>query len=209
MSASPLGAAPAPAAEVAPAPSPGSTPAPAAPDSGGLTEEEAAELAAFSRDAAETADLAAEAAEAATPAAGSQFEPAPAPEPQSVQAGSVLSLGRAAAAAAGGPPANNKRKNGRLAAQDAHTALGEVMDISGSGMRIRRRGAKPVSVGDTFLLDLYVCGRAVRLPVEVVRIQKAGWRSHDYGLRFGELPPEMRAQFGMLARMAAKHVSIA
>lgn len=153
-----------------------------------ISETDASDLAAFRAAAADAADMAAEASQAT-------HKPANAP----------AAGGDDAAEDAGG----NKRKNGRLAAQDAHTALGEVLDISGSGMRIRSRGPKRVNIGDAFLLDLYVCGRAVRLPVEVMRIQKAGWRSYDYGLRFGVLPPEMRVQFGMLARMASKHVSIA
>ena len=164
--------------------------APAAAGSATLLDHEAAELSALRGVAADAGSLASEAAAAAAPVPSAP--PAEPLAPVRPERGN-----------------GNQRKNGRLTAQDAHTALGQVLDISASGMRIRRRGARAVRVGDRFLLDLYVCGRAVRLPVEVMRIQKAGWRSHDYGLRFGELPPEMRAQFGQVARMAAKHVSIA
>lgn len=166
-----------------------------------ISETDASDLAAFRAAAADAADMAAEASEATRKPAN-----APAAKPS---AGPGLPGPAAGGDDAAEDAGSNKRKNGRLAAQDAHTALGEVLDISGSGMRIRSRGPKRVNIGDAFLLDLYVCGRAVRLPVEVMRIQKAGWRSHDYGLRFGVLPPEMRVQFGMLARMASKHVSIA
>ncbi|BAM02658.1 PilZ domain-containing protein [Phycisphaera mikurensis] len=174
---------------------------------GGLSAEEAQEIAALGAGAAGLADLAGAAAAPSaspTPAAG-----VPNNHFQAQPVDSGLRHLPASGLEGSAPRQQNQRKNGRLAAQDAHTALGEVLDISASGMRIRRRGTKPVEVGSHFLLDLYVCGRAVRLPVEVVRIMKSGWRSYDYGLRFGELPPEMRAQFGMLARMAAKHVSIA
>ena len=171
---------------------------PAAEDAGGLSAAEAEELAAFERVAESAGALAEEAASAAAPES-SPAPPARGGPRRAFEGAPVEAL----------PDEGNQRKNGRIAAQDAHTALGQVLDISASGMRIRRRGRRPVSVGDAFLLDLYVCGRAVRLPVEVMRIQKAGWRTHDYGLRFGELPPEMRAQFGQVARMAAKHVSIA
>ncbi len=102
----------------------------------------------------------------------------------------------------------NHRLAGRLAADDAESSLGKVMDISATGLRVRRRGAAPVRVGSVFMMDLHAAGRTLRAPVEVVRIQKVGWRTFDYGLKFGDLPDDVRAEFGRFARMASKCVEI-
>ena len=97
----------------------------------------------------------------------------------------------------------NQRRAGRLAAEDATTSLGKVLDISANGLRVRRKGAAPLKVGSTFMIDLHAAGRVLRAPVEVVRIQKIGWRTFDYGLKFGELGDDIRAEFGRFVRMVS------
>jgi hypothetical protein len=102
-----------------------------------------------------------------------------------------------------GEARENRRKTGRMIAADATCSLGTVIDISSGGARVRRRGPSPVQVGDQFIIELEVAEAKFTLPVEVRRIVKVGWRTHDYGLRFGEIPEAARQQFSWLARMAA------
>ncbi len=97
----------------------------------------------------------------------------------------------------------NQRRAGRVRAADTTTSLGQVLDISANGLRVRRKGAAPVKIGSTFMIDLHAAGRILRAPVEVVRIQKIGWRTFDYGLKFGELPDDVRAEFGRFCRMVS------
>lgn len=103
---------------------------------------------------------------------------------------------------------NNRRRHGRLTAQDTKSSLGIVMDISCSGLRVRRKGRPPISVGETFMIDLNAAGRVLRAPITLIYIRKIGWRTYDYGLEFGDIPDEIRSEFSQLARMASKAVEI-
>ncbi|MEM8782778.1 MAG: PilZ domain-containing protein [Planctomycetota bacterium] len=98
----------------------------------------------------------------------------------------------------------NQRRAGRIVAEDAACSLGKIVDMSAGGVCVQRKGAAPVRVGSTFMLDLQIAGRILRAPVEVMRIQKIGWRTFEYGLKFGDWPDDVRAEFGRLVRMTAK-----
>lgn len=82
------------------------------------------------------------------------------------------------------------------------------MDISGSGMRIVRKGSMPVKLGESFRMDLkIVCedtGETI-LPIDVVvrRIQKIGRRKYDVGVEFIKLSDEDRMRLTRLARIAS------
>ena len=103
--------------------------------------------------------------------------------------------------------APEQRRHGRLRAADTTTSLGDVMDISASGMRIRRKGNATLRVGHEFVIQIHVADRICSVPVQVVRIQKVGWRTTDFGLRF-MLNPEQQRDFGQIARLAGKTVDI-
>ncbi|MEM1446369.1 MAG: PilZ domain-containing protein [Planctomycetota bacterium] len=102
----------------------------------------------------------------------------------------------------------NQRRAGRIVAEDAKCSLGKIVDMSAGGVCVQRKGAAPVRVGSQFMLDLQIAGRVLRAPVEVMRIQKIGWRSFEYGLKFGDWPDEVRAEFGRLVRMTAKATNV-
>lgn len=102
----------------------------------------------------------------------------------------------------------NQRRAGRIVAEDAACSLGTIVDMSAGGMCVQRKGAAPVRVGSQFMLDLQLAGRVLRAPVEVMRIQKIGWRTFEYGLKFGNWPDDIRAEFGRLVRMASKATDI-
>ncbi|MEM7576801.1 MAG: PilZ domain-containing protein [Planctomycetota bacterium] len=102
----------------------------------------------------------------------------------------------------------NQRHSGRILAEDATCSLGQIVDMSSGGVCVQRKGAAPVRVGSQFMLDLQIAGRVLRAPVEVMRIQKIGWRSFEYGLKFGDWPDDIRAEFGRLVRMTAKATNV-
>ena len=100
-----------------------------------------------------------------------------------------------------------QRRHGRIVAADTHTSLGHVMDISASGMRVRRRGGVHLSIGDAFDIRIHVADRVCCVPVEVVRKQKIGWLTTDVGLRF-KLTEAQRRDFGQIARLCGRSVAL-
>lgn len=103
---------------------------------------------------------------------------------------------------------SERRRHGRLKTEGTESSLGQVMDISGSGMRIVRKGSLPVKIGESFRIDLkIVCednGETI-LPVDVTvrRIQKLGRRKFDIGVEFLNLTDENRSRLTRLARIAS------
>ena len=99
--------------------------------------------------------------------------------------------------------ANNRRRHGRLKTEDTECSLGHVVDISGSGMRVERKGALPVKVGDKFRIDLQIASDMLELAVAVRRVQKMGRRKFEYGLEFVGLDDRTKLRLANLARTAA------
>lgn len=99
---------------------------------------------------------------------------------------------------------SNRRQHGRLKTLDVSSTLGKVLDLSRSGLRIRRSGKTNIKLGDTLTLDVEAAGDVYTLPVEVVRLQKTGFRATDIGLRFRELTEAQQRGLVFLAHMATK-----
>lgn len=96
------------------------------------------------------------------------------------------------------------RRHGRLRCHLLECLLGEVQDISASGLRVRSRGKPVVKVGECMILTLQSVSTRLELPVEVVWVKKVGFRRYDVGLRFGDLPRAAREALTIMARAAAK-----
>ncbi len=111
------------------------------------------------------------------------------------------------AAAADQAQGANRRRHGRLATRDVRSNLGRVLDVSRSGMRVRRNGHPGVDVGATFVLEIQAGGELVVLPVEIVRMQKVGFRGIDVGLRFRELDERQQRSLSFLAQIASSGVT--
>lgn len=98
-----------------------------------------------------------------------------------------------------------RRRHGRLRtdlAGEIFTALGPVMDLSRSGMRVCATDRPPLKVGQKCSLEVR-CGDIVTLlPVRVMRVRDMRDGATDLGLEFRELDDQQRRALGMLARMA-------
>ena len=79
---------------------------------------------------------------------------------------------------------SERRRHGRLRTDDLGCSLGEVFDLSASGMRVDRRGRKLAELGDTFSLRLAYGDVELYLDCKVVRLWKVGFRKYSYGLEF-------------------------
>ncbi|MFW6059373.1 MAG: PilZ domain-containing protein [Phycisphaeraceae bacterium] len=103
------------------------------------------------------------------------------------------------------PREEERRRYGRLRTEDVTCSIGEVVDLSPGGMKVRRKGWRCVRVGDRFTLTLRYGGFALPLDVRVVRLERHGFRRHCFGLAFEEVNPDIRSKITHLARIAAYH----
>ena len=114
-------------------------------------------------------------------------------------------LGPAEADAPQAERTGERRRHGRLRTELAGemvTALGPVVDLSRSGMRIRTAGKPPVHEGQTCSVEIRCAEMEAIFPVEVMRVragERGGW---DVGLRFRELTAKQAQTLSTLARMA-------
>ncbi len=100
--------------------------------------------------------------------------------------------------------ANNRRRHGRLRCDDLECSLGQVLDLSQSGMRVERRGRKIGSVGEAFAIRLAYGECELVLPCKIVRLDRLGFRRHSYGLEFAPLPAETQQTLRHLAQIAGE-----
>lgn len=93
----------------------------------------------------------------------------------------------------------DRRSKGRLGCDGLRTALGEVVDVSASGMRVRRQGRGGVTAGDTYSFVLENEGVACRVTCRVARVRRVGLFRHEIGLEFVELTEEVARRVAQLA----------
>ena len=92
------------------------------------------------------------------------------------------------------------RTRGRIRCADVETNLGDVLDISSGGMRIRGRGACPPmgEVIDMKLQGLTIC--AV-LKCRMVWKKRAGLFAWTYGFEFVDISEEQRKHLAEILRV--------
>lgn len=103
--------------------------------------------------------------------------------------------------AEGQPAPSNRRRHGRVRCADIRCSLGEVLDLSGSGIRVRSR-ARPAQ-GTPIDLTIHALDGPVTVrcvPRQEARHGPSAW---DIGLEFTELTPHVRRALVELARASA------
>lgn len=100
------------------------------------------------------------------------------------------------------PRADERRRHGRLRTEEVACSLGEVLDLSASGMKVLRKGRRAAQMGETFTVTLKYGGFALPVDVRVVRLEKIGFRRYIFGLQFEELNPEIQSKLTHLARIS-------
>lgn len=101
-----------------------------------------------------------------------------------------------------------RRRDLRHAPEGVTCPLGEVIDLSASGMRVVGKGRPLLQVGQSGMLRVNCGDGTVSLEAQVIWVKKRGFRRHEIGLQFLNLPPGVRkaldvvAQFGFLPKGA-------
>lgn len=95
------------------------------------------------------------------------------------------------------------RRHGRLRCEAVTCSLGRVLDASASGMRVLCRGRLPVPMNEPFGMTIHAPEGPFTVIATAVWSKKVGFRRHEVGLVFGDLPPAARRSLTLLARAAA------
>jgi len=101
---------------------------------------------------------------------------------------------------AGRAKGRGKRQEERFSTDLLTSTLGDVIDLSGSGLRVRRSGGASVTIGQVLKVTLKSDQCQVTLKCRVVRIHKRGMRQCDIGLTFVEIRPGLKNALHSLAR---------
>ena len=100
---------------------------------------------------------------------------------------------------------DNRRRNGRVVLQEVQCSLGEVLDLSTTGMRVQTKLKHDLKVGQTFGMVLQSLDGPVNVAATVAWIRKVGWGKHQLGVRFVDPDPALRKAIGALARSVASN----
>jgi hypothetical protein len=104
--------------------------------------------------------------------------------------------------AAAPQPGANKRRFGRVVCQDIQCTLGEILDLSAGGARVKCR-SKPPDVGKHFNMELRTLDGALLMDCVVRWVRKSGLFGHQVGVEFCDLTDEHRRALTALARASA------
>jgi hypothetical protein len=96
-----------------------------------------------------------------------------------------------------------RRRDGRRARRYQSNVLscdlGQVVDISRTGMRVRCASKPPIKLGQTLPLSVQSQEQRVRVSAVPVWIKRRGLRSHQVGLRFVNITLSMSAALEAMA----------
>ncbi len=102
------------------------------------------------------------------------------------------------------PGGTNNRKAGRVRCQYVSCSLGEVRDLSSTGLRVLCKRNPSIAAGQAICFKLNTLeGAELPVTVEVAWARKAGWLKHELGMRFLDVSPELRMALLQLCRASA------
>lgn len=96
--------------------------------------------------------------------------------------------------------AQRPRAGERYAAVGLRCAIGDVVDLSTQGVRVRYAQAPSVRVGDVFDMVISSESQKVRVRARVAWMRRAGVRAGELGARFEQVRPGVAAALVQLAR---------
>jgi|GEM_PF-3594664 len=103
------------------------------------------------------------------------------------------------------PSARDARKFGRVRVEETKSSLGEVLDISGGGMRVRSNHRLRFKLGQ--IVDVGIAsphGNTVAR-ARIVWLVRNGWRRSEVGCEFLGLTPEARETLRLIGRSCASN----
>jgi len=98
----------------------------------------------------------------------------------------------------------DKRRHGRLRCCAVQCSLGEVIDMSASGMRILSK--RKVSMQEGTLTEIRIGHPPtdIKVRVRIVWKYRRGFRQHEIGVEYDQLTPSLQSALCAVARSAAK-----
>jgi hypothetical protein len=105
------------------------------------------------------------------------------------------------------PGDSNRRRAGRFMADRVQTSVGEILDISSTGMRVYSKFMAPTP---RKLVEVTIKGPDGHFKVvgQVVWVRSVGLLAREFGFEFYGLDPNAREAVGDLARAAANNTHI-
>jgi hypothetical protein len=91
------------------------------------------------------------------------------------------------------------RRGGRVRLSQVRCSLGEVLDLSATGMRIRARRVR-AEQGAMINVTIFGLTRSEEVSARVVWKRRTGWFSEELGLAFEDLSPSAKSELAAIAR---------
>jgi|SRR5687767_7801115 len=100
------------------------------------------------------------------------------------------------------PPAEilNKRRFPRFTTKVITCSLGEVVDLSAGGIRLRGKGKAPVCRGQIIPMSLHAHDSQVTIKARAVHIRRVGLRTWEAGFAFVDLRPQLAIDIDNLGK---------
>lgn len=96
-----------------------------------------------------------------------------------------------------------QRQHGRVVVEAIRCTLGDVLDASAAGMRIRTARRIRHDPHDIVKFTVEGCDGPFDLTAEVMWAKNRGWRWNEMGVRFTDVSGESRRHLNTLAQAAA------
>lgn len=103
----------------------------------------------------------------------------------------------------GEPKGPERRGKGRVRCDLLLSTLGEIVDLSASGLRVRTRGSQSLQINDVIYLKLSAPEEELLVKVQVVWTRRTGFRKHEVGMHFLNPSPQLQSKLIQIARVAA------
>jgi hypothetical protein len=100
------------------------------------------------------------------------------------------------------PKRTDLRRHGRVLCQEIRCSVGDVLDLSASGMRVRTRFRLPEG-GESFVVTVDSPDGPIAILCRVRWHKRVGIFMREAGIEFFEVGPKSRAILNELARRAA------
>ncbi len=100
------------------------------------------------------------------------------------------------------PGERDARRHGRVRTESVACSLGEVVDISASGLRVRCQGKPPCRIGQRASIMINGFEGPFQVFARPVWIRKTGMWRYEIGLCFEDLDQTARLQLAGLVRAA-------
>jgi hypothetical protein len=109
-------------------------------------------------------------------------------------------FGFLSASKAPSPEIINKRRFPRFTTKVISCSLGEVVDLSAGGVRLRGKGKAPVCRGQIIPMTLFAHESQVTIKARAVHIRRVGLRTWEAGFAFVDIRPQLAIDIDNLGK---------